>query len=443
MRFSGFYDLLGSRAQETPDASALRWSDGQNVCTADYGQLFETASGRAEELRGEQKSCLALISDGSIQTVVDLFGAVMAGMQVVMLDASLPEDVLRECIAWGDADFLAGPPDLCAGLNDCLTDGVSGGEGRILFFTSGTTASSKAVVLTDHSLCQSAWNGSQMLPLEREDILMCILPLSHVFGFVCGLLWALQCGASAALGRGPRHYWDDWDLFRPTAASLVPSMADMLSGMNCFNPELRLILIGAGDCRDEALERIVSSGRRVAFGYGLTETSSGVAISVGGDLRALDICPDNRIEIADDGEILIDAPTCIMQGYYKRPEDTEEAMRGGLLHTGDIGSLDGEGKLHLSGRKNDVLVFSSGTKIYLPEYEGELSDILGIKDLAVVKRDDRPVLVCCTDMSEDKIREKLRFWSEKTPRSRQLGGIEIRTEPLPRTATGKLMRWKL
>ncbi len=445
MRFSGFDDLLSCRAHDTPDAAALRYFDGQKVCVLSYAQLYREALKRAEDLRSNEKSCLGILCSTGLHTLIDLFGAVLAGMQVVMLDDTFPVQTLSEQISCGDVDCLSGPPERCAALGECITGGIgaAAGSGRILFFTSGTTSRAKAVVLTDESLCGSAWNGSQMFPLSPEDVLLCILPLAHVFGLVCGVLWALQCGASAALGRGPRHYWDDWDLFRPTAASLVPAMAESFLKMNCFNPQLARILIGAGDCRDEVIGGIAGSGRTAAFGYGLTETSSGVAISVDGDPRALSPCPDVRIAVADDGEILIDAPTCIMQGYYKRPQESEEALRGGMLHTGDLGFLDEEGKLHVSGRREDVLVFSNGMKIYLPEYEAELSGLLGIGDLAVIKDEDRPALVCYTEMSEAEIREKLRSRSEKTQRGLQIGKIILASDPLPRTATGKLMRWKL
>ena len=118
-------------------------------------------------------------------------------------------------------------------------------------------------------------------------------------------------------------------------------------------------------------------GLRVSFGYGLTETSSGVAISVKGDPYAMEVCPDDTITIAEDGEILIEAPTCIMQGYYKRPDATREVLRGGVFHTGDLGMFDENGLLHITGRKKDMLVLPDGTKIFLPEYEAAIMQALG------------------------------------------------------------------
>jgi acyl carrier protein len=105
------------------------------------------------------------------------------------------------------------------------------------------------------------------------------------------------------------------------------------------------------------------------------------------------VCPDDQVTIAADGEILIQAPTCMMQGYYKHDEDTAKVLQNGILHTGDLGLLDHAGKLHVNGRKKEVLSFPDGTKIFLPEYERALKDILHTEELTVVLLHNSPVLV--------------------------------------------------
>ena len=190
MRFQSFEELLHYWAKESPDRTALCW--GQESCS--FHELRERVLRRAAELEKYEKSCLGLLADGSMNCVVEIFAANIAGLQLVMLDASAPESILRGLIAYTDIDMLWGDPELCEELEGNLTHGVVEGKGKILFFTSGTTERAKAVVLTDNSLCQSAYNGSAMLPLQPEDRLLCTLPLGHVFGFVCGLLWGLSCG---------------------------------------------------------------------------------------------------------------------------------------------------------------------------------------------------------------------------------------------------------
>ena len=439
MRFSSFEEMLSHMARTAPDAPALRYEER----TWSFAALEEAVAARADALRAGGKTCLGLLADGSADCVIELFAAVRAGLQLVMLDPSLPDELLRGLLAYTDIDLLWGDEELREELADALTAGVTGGTGRILFFTSGTTERSKAVVLTEQSLCASAWNGAQKLPLTPADTLLCLLPLGHVFGFVCGLLWGLSCGACVALGRGARHYGDDFAFYAPTAVSLVPLLLGFLLRQRCLNPELQLILVGAGDCPPSFLQAAAAQGVRVSFGYGLTETSSGVAISVTGDPYAMEVCPDDTITLDEDGEILISAPTCIMQGYYKRPEDTAAVLRGGLLHTGDLGLFDEEGKLHITGRKKDVLVLPDGTKLYLPEYEAAIAQALGRGELAVVLREGRPLLLVQGEGDEEEILRALRPVLAERPRGQQLSGVRFITEALPRTATGKLKRWEL
>ena len=439
MRFDSFEHLLGHFAETSPDAPALRYEKE----TLTFATLDARVRARAAELKEEGKSCIGMLCDGSLDNVVEIFAANLAGLQIVLLDASLESDVLKTLIRYTDVDVLWGDEDLKEELELSLMPGVKDGKGKILFFTSGTTERSKAVVLTDHSLCQSAWNGSEKLPLSPEDTLLCLLPLGHVFGFVCGLLWGLSCGACVALGRGQRHYIDDCGFYRPTAVSVVPLLLGFLVKMRCINPELRLVLVGAGDCPPALLQAAGAMGLRVSFGYGLTETSSGVAISVKGDPYAMEVCPDDTITIAEDGEILIEAPTCMMLGYYKRPDATDAVLKDGVFYTGDLGMFDENGLLHITGRKKDMLVLPDGTKIFLPEYESAIMQTLGHTELAVTLRGERPVLVFSGEGDEKVIGEKLKGLMRTLPRGQQITEIITTDEPLPRTATGKIKRWEL
>lgn len=442
MRFQSFEEMLSYWAERKENGPALIFDEhGKNSWT--YAEFLRRVRERAEELRAGGKTCLGILADGSRGCVLEIFAAVTAGLQLVMLDENAPEELLRRLIVYTDIDALWGDEELCEELAPALTAGVKDGKGKILFFTSGTTEQAKAVVLTEQSLCASAWNGGAKLPLQPEDTLLCLLPLGHVFGFVCGLLWGLSCGAAVALGRGARHYGDDCAFFEPTAVSVVPLLLGFLLQRRLTNPGLKLVLVGAGDCPAQLLGAAAAMGLRVSFGYGLTETSSGVAISVQGDPYAMEVCPDDTITLAEDGEILIEAPTCVMQGYYKRPADTAAVLIDGVLHTGDLGRFDGEGKLHITGRKKDMLVLPDGTKLYLPEYEARLMQALGHTELAVILQNSCPVLVYSGEGEADELLRRLRPAMETLPRGQQLAGAIVVNEPLPRTATGKIKRWEL
>ncbi len=444
MRFLSFYGMLAHYAAVSPDAPALYY-EGESPRCLSFRDLLSRVSARAEELRAGGKTCLGLLSDGSLACVTELFAAVRAGLQVVMLDENLPEDLLRQLIVYTDIDCLFGDPELVEELTPALTAGVKDGAGKLLFFTSGTTERSKAVVLTERSLMASAWNGGALLPLSPGDNLLCLLPLGHVFGFVCGLLWGLSCGASVSLGRGPRHYADDCRFFKPTALSAVPLLWGFLLKAKALNPELKLVLIGAGDCPPPLLAAAASLGIRICFGYGLTETSSGVALSTEGDPYAMTVCPDDTITNAEDGEILIKAPTCMMEGYYKNPAATEAVLKDGILYTGDLGRLDEAGKLHITGRKKEMIVLPDGTKLFLPEYENACAAVLGTHDLCIAARPEGLTLILgsTTGGEQKEVLAKLRPVLTERPRGQQISRVEFRNEPLPRTASGKIKHWEI
>ena len=445
MRFSGFHELLAHWAKTAPDSAALCFEAGgrKRICT--YAELKETVEARAAALRAENRRAYGILADGSFACVVEIFASVLAGRRTVLLSENAADETLLEQAAEAELDALWGDPDLCELLEPALSADAEGGEGRLLFFTSGTTSRAKAVVLTDASLTASAYNGGALLPLDPSDTLLCMLPLDHVFGFVCGLLWGLSCGACVALSRGARHYVEDCAYFLPTALSAVPSLLGFLLKYRALNPQLKLILIGAGGCPASILADAKATGARVCFGYGLTETSSGVALSLGeGDPYAMTVCPDDAVTIADDGEVLISAPTCMMQGYWRHPADTASVFSGGVLKSGDLGTLDADGKLRLTGRKKEMLVLSDGTKLYLPEYEQALSDALGGEAVCVLLVNDQPILVL-----EGAIRDpapifaKIRPVLDARPRNQQIRRIEFYEQALPRTASGKIMRWAI
>ena len=301
MRFTGFDELLSHWARKAPDRPALVYERGGQPTVCTFSELQERVLARANELGREPGLCRGVVCDGSFDCVIEIFATVVFGKRLVLLSENASDAALVDMVKEADIASLWGDPDLVDDLTPYLNPKAEGGPGRVLFFTSGTTSRSKAVVLTSASLMSSAYNGSALLPLQPEDRLLCI----------------------------------DCTFFQPTALSAVPMLLGFLLQHQALNEGLKLILVGAGGCPKPLLDAARAMGKAVHFGYGLTETSSGVALSLGSDPYAMTVCPDDTVDIAPDGEVLISAPTCVMQGYWRRPDGAASSTPG--IWGGSIG----------------------------------------------------------------------------------------------------------
>ena len=431
-KFSSFEELVLDFKKR--DLIALKFADDEdNIHEISYAELAEMIISETERIKAKHGDIEVVRDEQSPETIVSIFAHVMAGCDIIMADPMVPDDAVSKASAAAAAAKAARPK--------------TEGEGELLFFTSGTTSRSKIVRLTSRSFCTSAWSGQSMLACGEGDVILSILPLSHVFGFVCSMLWGFAYGATIALGRGVRHIIDDTLFFRPTVLPAVPTLIGAMLKYDTLNPELKVALIGAAPCTAEVTAALRAKGIDVYLGYGLTETSSGIAITQDLDEpEALYPCPGADFRIEEDGEVTIATP-CMMQGYI----GAEPMFEGDRFFTGDLGWFDDKGRLHLKGRKKDVLLMADGTKIFCPEYEEELERLTGLPDLGVTMKDGHAVLVAGSLSNDPAIEADMRAkllktvgkYNKSLQRSQQIYDVIVRAESLPRTATGKIKRYEL
>ncbi len=441
MEYRNFKEIIEVGKHAFGDHPALRYFGSPTaVRELSYAELCDRILARAQELEQETCICTGLYGSASVEWIIDFFASAIAGKRTVLLDPTLPREKTQELItSFGIEKVLPAAAGFVT-----VTPGTAEPEypGYILMFSSGTTAANKAVVLSQKALARSAWNGQQMLACGEKDVIAAMLPLNHVFGLVCTLLWPLSNGATVGIGRGMRHYTDDPSAYQTTILVMVPTLLNYLFATESINKECHTVLLGAAPCSERVFKAIKQMGIRLSYGYGLSETASGLAISVGADdPSALDLCPDTKITIAEDGEVLVET-ACMMEGYWHMPEETAKVLQNDVLHTGDLGMLDEEGRLHLLGRKNDVLVLSNGEKLYLPEAETVISDMLG-DEVALVIMYDMLTLVAGNNRSEPEVQAAVDTFNAKQPIGKRIMNIRILPGALPRTATGKLKRWKV
>ena len=248
-----------------------------------------------------------------------------------------------------------------------------------ILYTSGTTGEPKGVTLTQWNIMSNVHGVAESFREDPTDLRLCFLPLSHIYARTCDLYTWIGSGSQLALAESRDTIVADCQQIHPTIINGVPYFYEKLQS--------GLIAAGGGD-NPGALQGMLGGQIRVCFsggaalpvhtfdffqrqelpilqGYGLTETAPVLTMStfehckrgcVGPSL------PGVSIRIAADGEILARGPN-IMIGYWNDEKATEDVIKDGWFHTGDLGELDADGYLKITGRKKELIVTATGKNI--------------------------------------------------------------------------------
>ncbi|HEY7076715.1 MAG TPA: long-chain fatty acid--CoA ligase [Solirubrobacteraceae bacterium] len=328
-----------------------------------------------------------------------------------------------------------------------------------IVYTSGTTGPPKGCRLTHANLLAAAAMYEQRLDL-RGAIVYLYLPLAHSLARVTQLVTLDVGGTLAFWGGDPQRIVAELAEIRPTHFPTVPRVLEKIhSGVvaaveeggalrravfrwglaegrrasarrragagagplararervadrlvlsrvrEVFGDRLRLGLTGAAPIGRELLEFFDACGIVVLEGYGMTETSAAATLNTERELRFGSVgrpLPGADVATAPDGEVLLRGPH-VFAGYHRDPEATRAVLDGGWLRSGDLGALDDEGFLHITGRKKDLIITSSGKNISPESLESALRETRWIAN-AIVYGDRRPYLVALIALDSDEL----------------------------------------
>lgn len=381
----------------------------------------------------------------------------------VVQSKGLPLDVLFVDESSGElsfSGFAASALDQIANLPELLTDSE---RMALLLFTSGTTGTPKGVMLSHGNIDHNVVHGTARIGVTESDRLLGVLPYFHTFALTVNLFIVAIEGMSISMMIRfvPKEFFKLLRVDQVSIAAMVPSMYKVLLRSKATAQDLasiRLFISGG-----EALTRPVGLafyerfGQVIAEGYGLTETAP--IISVNNDL-----VPDkigcvgkpleqtrvfildengNRLKQGEVGMIGIQSPS-VMLGYFNNPEETEKLWVGDIFTTGDLGYLDEDGAIRISGREKDLII-SAGENIYPIEIEELATTFPGIEECAAVGvpcslKGESVLLAVSGNLEDDKGLKS--FLKEKLPRYKQPKEYMILDE-LPKNQLGKIVKSKI
>jgi long-chain acyl-CoA synthetase len=297
-----------------------------------------------------------------------------------------------------------------------------------IMYTSGTTGNPKGVMLTHNNLISNAAACLETEPLQPDDLNLCWLPLSHIYARTVDYYERLVGGAPIALAECPETVVANVAEVQPTHVSCVPRFYEKLLATvgspdpavtgerlrKIFGPKIRFLGSGGAPLPLAIEQTLRAAGLPILPGYGLTESAPVLTFNRKERYRPGTVgpaIPGVEVKIAPDGEILARGPN-IMPGYWNNPAATAEALRDGWLYTGDLGSLDADGFLTITGRKKELMVLSNGEKV-VPTFIEGLIVADECVDQAVVNGEGRSCLTALLVPHWGNLRQALR--AEGTP----------------------------
>ena len=477
-------------------------------------ELFGLCKRAAAALDGlGERWHIAVLGPGSAAWLAAYFSVLSAGRVIVPLHDGMQRQELEDCLRLSDCGLLlydGRRVDTASALSRAIpglqimelhtfVDMLRGEEDErlpalepeavaALYFTSGTTARPRCVMLTHRNMGSQVSAIAESIPLSESDVGLSLLPLSHTFEMMTYVAGALHCGGTLYLNESVRTVKKNLREKRPTILVAVPLILQTLRkeilntarkqgrlkelqkalrlnerlqhiGLDKSEQlfgELRALLGGrlktvicGGAALDAELIRFFKAlGIEVLQGYGITECSPVVSVNrpgknvIGSVGRPL---PCSEVQILDR-EICVRGDS-VSPGYYRDPEASAESFRDGWFHTGDLGRLDRKGNLYFEGRIKNLIILANGENVSPEELEEKLYQAEGILDAVVYEKGGKITAELFVDRAL--IPDVPAAWRIVDPINRtlaaykQIGEIVLRETEFEKTATRKIKRYTM
>lgn len=376
-----------------------------------------------------------------------------------------------------------------AGDNSFVDEKIDREKMCAIIYTSGTTGNPKGVMLSHKNLASDVVFSIRNLDVPLDTVV--VLPLNHTMGAMAGVLCQIHLGSCVYINNNLKSVLKDINKGRPRHMSVVPLFIETFykniwrnvekqgktkllksmikvsnalrkvgidlrrvffkSVLDAFGGRLEMLISGGAPIDDLYMDGFDALGIQLINGYGITECSPIVATNRTKFYRSGSVgvaVPGVEVKIIDktesgEGEICVKGDT-VMMGYYKNPEATEEAFVDGWFKTGDIGYIDDDGFIYITGRKKNMILLANGKNVYPEEIETLVLRIEGVNEAMVYGANTHiAVEIYAEDASmQDVIRKEIDKINETLPTFKRLREIVFRDEEFEKTTTKKIKRFK-
>lgn len=371
---------------------------------------------------GEEKSHIAILGASSYEWVAAYLGTVNSGSVAVPLDAQLPSEDLCELLNRAEvttlvfdkskAQVASDALKSCPGLKHVISmSEESLVEGALYFrklleeqqpgydykplpedlatimFTSGTTGKSKGVMLSHRNLAENA--TCLDMKIEPGTVILSVLPIHHAYCLSMDILKALSLGSVICINDSLLRVAKNIKLFEPNMILMVPLMIETLAKKleeaawmpaalvkaKVFGKQFHTVCSGGAYLNQAYIDTFKRYGITILQGYGMTECSPVISTNLSWNNKKGSVgklMPNCEAKTVED-ELWVRGSS-VMQGYYHMPEETTETLEDGWLKTGDLGYVDEDGFVFLTGRKKNLIITPNGENVSPEEIENKLGE---------------------------------------------------------------------
>lgn len=431
-------DIIRHGAEAYGSQTAFRYKVKKEIVDRTYLDVDRDsmAVSRMVESMGMEGKHIALIGTTTYQWIVSYFGIVGSGSVAVPIDAQLPADAVCELLERADVEMLVfdeirrdvaeAVKEKCPSVRYIVsmqaeeaTEGVQslamlmalhageyekeldGGQLATILFTSGTTGKSKGVMLSHRNLVDNAVCLDMKIP--AGTISMTLLPINHVYCLTMDIIKGLHIGLVICINDSIMHVQRNMKLFKPEIVLLVPLVIESIYGKlkdagslipkkmvakAAFGGNLRIICSGGAYLDPDYVDKFKEYGITILQGYGMTECSPVISTNLEWENKKGSVgklLPNCEAKVVDE-EIWVRGSS-VMQGYYKMPEQTAETLEDGWLKTGDLGYVDEDDFVYITGRRKNLIILANGENVSPEELENQLSRCGLVKEILVREKD--------------------------------------------------------
>ena len=484
------------------NGDAIRYKKKKDeIETKSYTQLKEDSERFSAVLRdiGELGNHIALTGPTSYKWLVTYLGTVCSGSVAVPLDVSLPAEEMCELLDRADvtvfvydeqrADAAAMAKEKCRKIKYFISmqketseDGTESFSGLLdtrqpgfscdidpdslctIMFTSGTTGKSKGVMLTQRNMAENATCLDMRIP--ERTVILTVLPIHHAYCLSMDILKGISLGSIICINDSLLRVAKNIKLFEPNMILMVPLMIETLAKKleeaallpaaivksKVFGKQFHTICSGGAYLNPAYIDLFNRYGITILQGYGMTECAPVISTNLSWCIKKESVgklMPNCEAKTVDE-ELWVRGSS-VMMGYYKMPEETAETLKDGWLLTGDLGYVDEDGYVFLTGRKKNLIITKNGENVSPEELENKLSGQRLIQEILV--RENEGVIEAeifpdyeyakkkrISDTQAD-LQKLIDEYNQGAPAYKKIYSLKIRETEFEKTPSKKIKRY--